>query len=286
MKLGFLDYVRAAFSAKPLGMFVPPNWLGLGIFAILGLINPGLWLLGAGLELGYLYTMASSKRFQNLVRGGFLLTQRMEWMQQIQRLLSQLPTEDQQAYHQLEGRCHAILTQQAQDSTGLEVQGEGFAKLMRIFLRLLMARQTILKVQKESATVSERDRTSLQTRLESLQKQLEDQSLNIELRKSLTSQVEIIQQRLAKQAEAREKLAFLNAELTRIREQVELIREQAALTADPAAVSQRIDEISASLGGTNEWINQQKVFGRTDELLEESVPMPMPQPPQQEQQSQ
>ena len=54
--------------------------------------------------------------------------------------------------------------------------------------------------------------------------------------------------------EARDKLAFLDAELTRIQEQVELIREQAVLTADPETVSQRIDQISATLGGTTEWI--------------------------------
>lgn len=278
MKLGFFHYVKAAFNAKPWGMFVPPNWLALGLFGILGVINPGLWLLGAGLELGYLYYLATNRRFQNFINGSLLLQQRLEWMQQVQRLLAQLPADDQAAYHQLEERCQAIIRQQTQDSTGVQVQLEGFAKLLRIYLRLLLARQTILKVQKESA-VSERERSSLASRVESLQQQLASTSISAELRRSLASQVEILQQRLTKQAEAREKLAFLNAELTRIREQVELIREQAALTADPAAVSQRIDEVSASLGGTNEWISQQKVFGLADQLLEESVPMSVTPPP-------
>ena len=35
-------------------LVVAPNWIGLGAFALLGAINPGFWVLGAGLELGYL----------------------------------------------------------------------------------------------------------------------------------------------------------------------------------------------------------------------------------------
>ncbi len=64
---GFFDYVRAAFSARPIGMFVPPNWVGLGAFALLGVANPGFWVLGAGLELGYLAVLATNQRFQRVV---------------------------------------------------------------------------------------------------------------------------------------------------------------------------------------------------------------------------
>jgi len=50
-KPGFFDYVSAAFSARPLGMFVAPNWIGLAAAGLLGVVNPGFWVLGAGLEL-------------------------------------------------------------------------------------------------------------------------------------------------------------------------------------------------------------------------------------------
>ena len=29
MKQGLWTYVKAAFNARPIGMFVPPNWIGL-----------------------------------------------------------------------------------------------------------------------------------------------------------------------------------------------------------------------------------------------------------------
>ena len=45
------------------------NYLALFAFAVPGLINPGFWFLGAGLEVGYLVTMASSSSYQKLVQG-------------------------------------------------------------------------------------------------------------------------------------------------------------------------------------------------------------------------
>ena len=60
----------------------------------------------------------------------------------------------------------------------------------------------------------------------------------------------------------REKLVFLDAELVRIEEQVELIREQAVMASEPHAVSERIDQIAATLGGTQQWIrDQQQILG-------------------------
>ena len=35
----FRDLVRAAFNARPFGMVVPPNWIGLAAFGCLGLAN-------------------------------------------------------------------------------------------------------------------------------------------------------------------------------------------------------------------------------------------------------
>jgi hypothetical protein len=97
------------------------------------------------------------------------------------------------------------------------------------------------------------------------------------LRKSLSSQLEILQQRLQSQQEARQKLQFIDAELTRIQEQAELIREQVALSTDPASISQRIDSIAATLGGTTQWIKeQQQMYGSVEDLLAEPPPVTAP----------
>ena len=62
------SYLAKAFNARPLGMPIPPNWFGLAAFGILGaLINPGIWLIGAGLEGLYLWALSKNERFRKTV---------------------------------------------------------------------------------------------------------------------------------------------------------------------------------------------------------------------------
>jgi hypothetical protein len=121
-------------------------------------------------------------------------------------------------------------------------------------------------------------------RVRALEAQLKEQTLTEELRRSLAGQMEILQQRLEKRKEAHDKLAFLDAELTRIQEQVELVREQAVLAASPEALSQRIDQITTTLGGTNQWIReQQQIYGAVEDLLAEPPPLSLDGPEKQSQ---
>src|SRR5207247_10254034 len=69
MKPDLWDYIKTAFNARPMGMFIPPNWVGLEVLAFLGTLNPGVWIMGAGLELGYLLLLSTNPRFQRVVAG-------------------------------------------------------------------------------------------------------------------------------------------------------------------------------------------------------------------------
>jgi hypothetical protein len=266
------DYLRAAFNARPFGMFVPPNWIGLGAFALLGMANPGFWVLGLGLELGYLAVLATNPRFQRTVHAARLSSSDTDWQRKIGGLVAHLDPADRRLYETLLGRCRAILDQQLHGGViphGLDSQSEGLGRLLWMYLRLLVARQAIRRVLADA----ERGE-SISTRLKILDAQIEKADLSEDLRRSLNSQAEILRQRLAQQTEGRQKLAFLDAELTRIQEQAELIREQAALSTDPEILSQRIDEIGATLGGTSQWIrDQQKVYGAMEDLLSEPPPL-------------
>lgn len=269
---GFVDYLRAAFNARPFGMFVPPNWVGLGAFALLGLANPGFWVLGLGLELGYLAVLATNPRFQRTVHASRLSSSDGDWQQKIGALITRLDPPDRRLYETLLTRCRAILDQQLHGGAiphGLDSQSDGLGRLLWMYLRLLVARQAIRRVLADA----ERGE-SLSGRLKALDAQIAQSELSDDLRRSLNSQADILRQRIAQQTEARQKLAFLDAELTRIQEQAELIREQAALSTDPEILSQRIDEIAASLGGTSQWIrDQQKVYGAMEDLLSEPPPL-------------
>jgi hypothetical protein len=272
---GIGDYIGKAFNARPIGMFVPPNWIGLGIFGILGALNPGFWVIGLGLELGYLAILATNHRFQRFVSATLQLKTQQNWQTKVKALVQALSIEDQQRYRNLESRCRTLLEQQLHLSTpssGLQAQGEGLGNLLWVYLRLLVTRQAITRIIRGGAG-SQGETKELEERIAALQVQLSG-TLSEDLKKSLSGQVEILQQRLEKRHEAKQKREFLDAELMRIQEQVELVREQAVLSADPEALSQRIDQVTTTLGSTNQWIrDQQKIYGAVEELTSEPPPL-------------
>jgi hypothetical protein len=266
--------IKAAFSARPFGMFVPPNWIGLGAFAFLGTRNPGFLLIGAGVELAYLFSLATNRKFQDWVARRDSGGSDKAFQEKQDALIARLTDTDQARYVAFVSRCRTILDQFNQlDSSGAaaQVQAEGLGKLTWVYLRLLLARRAMLKVLKDPTTSETEE---LRVRLDKVKARLDEPTLDDDLRKSLTSQAEILAQRVDQRSEGRDKLEFLEAEILRIQEQVELLREQSAMGADADGLSRRLDEITGSLGGATEWINdQQKVYGQLDDLLDEPPPL-------------
>lgn len=311
MKPGFWSYVRAAFNARPLGMPIPPNWIFLAGIALLGTIDRGFLVLGAGLELAYLGLLSGNARFRRTVRARVGAGDEGAWNETVQRLVQQLSPEDRARHQALDARCRGILADleratsldAAPASAGASVAsdpggsaavdsaGSSLGRLSWMYLRLLVTRQAIHEALTSAGDEgAARVRSTrggdpgasfdrdLEGRLRDLQRQLEDESLAADLRGSLSGQAEILQQRLAHRAEARERLAFLDAELARIEQQVELVREQAVGAPDAEAVSRRIDDIAATLGGTATWIReQQKIYGGVSDLLTEPPATARPQ---------
>ena len=273
-KPSFWKCLTAAFSARPFGMFVPPNWIGLAAIGLLGLRNPGFLLIGAGVELAYLFSLATNRKFQDWVARRGSAGSDKAFQDKQDALIARLSDTDQARYVAVVSRCRTILDQFNQlDTSGAaaQVQAEGLGKLTWVYLRLLLARRAMLRVLKDP-TASETE--ELQVRLDRVKARLDEKTLDEDLRKSLGSQAEILAQRVSQRSEGRDKLEFLEAEILRIQEQVELLREQSALGADADGLSQRLDEITGSLGGATEWIaDQQKVYGQLDDLLDEPPPL-------------
>lgn len=273
-KPGFLSYVSAAFNARPLGMFVAPNWVGLAAFGLLGLTEPGFWVLGAGLELGYLLMLATNERFQRLIASKPQSAARHEWNDRISRLTARLDRPDRERYDALAERTRSIIDIQTHGGAdvphGIEAQADGLGRLLWMFLRLLVARRAIDTVLADSSTGD----GAFERRVQALERQAADEATDADLRRSLAGQIDILGQRIQQRDEAERKLAYTDAEVTRIEQQVELIREQAALSTDPEILSRRIDDIAATLGGTGQWIrDQQKVYGAMEDLLSEPPPL-------------
>jgi hypothetical protein len=286
MRPRFFDYVREAFNARPFGMFVAPNWIGLALtgMAAYGLDSAGPLLVGAGLEMAYLMLLATHPRFQRFVAGKYSLTASSDAVKRGEALMASLADADKRRYGALRQRCLSILEQQFHgDATapGFDSQSDSLGRLTWMYLRLLSTRQAIVRLLREPARPGEPPPVPggpasqrLDARLAELRQRLADPTLKEDLRRSLTGQVELLEQRVARRSEADQKLAFLDAELARIEEQVELIREQAVLSTDPEHLSLRIDEISATLGSTGQWIaEQQQTLGAMDDLIAEPPPL-------------
>jgi hypothetical protein len=275
MKPRLRELLGAAFNARPLGMVVPPNWVALAAFGLLGAFHPGFWLVGAGLELGYLSVLTTSKRFQRVVAGRRLASSHDAWDDKLEPVLASLDESDRRRYAALTARCRAMLGDE-NGTPAVDAQGRGLSRLAWVYLRLLVTRRNVERVLRAPTGDETGSRTDAQLteRLATLRRRLEDEGLDDDLRRSLASQADIVEQRLTQRRAARDTLAYVEAELTRIEEQVELFREQAALDVDPENLSRRLDEVVSGLSGTNRWIAaQQQVYGTVEDLLTEPPPL-------------
>lgn len=259
-------------------MFIPPNWVGLGVIALLGwgLAVPGLWILGAGLELGYLFALVNNRRFRSWVDSRHNSVERLHWDDKINRLVDNLDAASQMRYRGLEARCRGMVADPVMADQGVtrDQLGEALGRLVWVYLQLLVTRAATVRLLQESQLMARQRGNSLHERREDLEARLKSDNLDADLRRSLEGQLELVGQRLASQQEAKDKIDFIDAELARVEEQVQLVREQAVLAADPDAASRRIDAIQSTLGSTTQWIRDQKrLSGELADALEGTPPV-------------
>lgn len=246
------SYVWAAFTARPLGMPVPPNLFGLAAFALLGtFLNPGFYLLGLGLEIAYLYLLSQNPRFRQAVDAGARAEDPAE--RRYRTLLDQLDAAQQQRQREIEARAREILAS-LDRSPLLAPHRDSLQQLVWLHLRLLAARTALLGV---VSTASHE-----QAELEALERRIEERlasgSLTPELRRSLEQQKTVIDQRQQAHEDARRRLEHVDAELGRIDQQIALIREQALLAADDEHIGASLDALAASFNEASRWLGSQR----------------------------
>jgi hypothetical protein len=252
-----MRYLAAAFNARPLGMPVPPNWLFLAGVGMLGFINPGFWLLGAGLEAAYLLALSRSRRFRAAVDAAARGPER----DRHQELLRALPSEEQTVQLRLESRG-AELAAHLERTGAFGGQQDQVAQLCWLHLRLLAARQSVAAVARAADPALERRRARLADQIAGV-------AADDPVRGSLESQLTVLDERLKGHREATARLRFIDAELERIRQQVELAREQALLASDAAGIARSVDLVAGSLGEANRWLSDRRdILADLDPLAE------------------
>jgi hypothetical protein len=246
------SYLWAALKARPFGMPVPPHLFGLGAFGLLGhFLDPGFWLIGAGLEVAYLWAVSRSARFRALVDAQSRSAP-ATWERQRADALARLEPSDRQRQEELEDRCAEVLEALAA-RPGADLQAEGISQLAWLHLRLLVARASLRRVVEDAR----KDAPDLAAQADRLQARLRATDLDAALRRSLTEQAEVIAQRQAAQAEAAPRLERAEAELSRIAHQVALVRDQTLLAAGDDGAARAVDGLAATLDQADQWMREE-----------------------------
>jgi hypothetical protein len=281
--LGFFDYLKAAFHFRPrvpaLGR-MPLNQLALVSAGVLGILSPGFWFLGAALEVGYLMSLASSSRFQAVVRGGRQLAARESYQEKVRAVHDRLSAASQERYRQLLAQCQEILgISETLGGDGLTIlrsaRTGGLNQLLWIFLRLLISYELL----KDS--INRVDRKAIREELASLEARINTADPDSALARSLKGTLEIQQKRLGNFEKAGQSLQVIEAELQRIEGQVTLIREEAVASGKAEFLSSRLDFVTNELSETNRWMEQHaEIFGTLGADPLGSAPDDLPEMPQ------
>ena len=246
------SYLWAAFTARPFGMPIPPNWFGLATFAMLGaVLSPGFFIVGAGLEIAYLAWLSTNQRFRNTVDAAARATQPDE--QRYRALVDPLDQSARSRQTALEARASEIVAS-LDKSPVMAAHNDSVEQLVWLHLRLLSARQAIERVvataKTESARLADQE-TSIDARLAA-------NDVDPDLRRSLEQQKAVIDARQAAHIEAARRKERIDAELARIDQQVSLIREQTLLSIDESRIGSSLDALTASFNEANRWLDSQR----------------------------
>ncbi|MBH2031731.1 MAG: hypothetical protein I8H73_02660 [Pseudomonadales bacterium] len=261
-------YLWSAFNARPLGMPLPPNWFGLAAFALLGaFVSPGFWLLGAGLELGYLLLLARSARFRRAVDARHMqpADPAIQRYEATVGLLNPTQRARQQA---VEARAREVL-QLLSRSALMASHASSLEQLVWLNLRLLAAGQA-LNVVVQTATA---ESAELQQQEQQIDQRLADQDLSADLRRSLEQQKQVIDARQLAHNEGSKRKEHVDAELQRIEQQIALIREQTLLATDEEQIGVALNALTSSFNESSRWLNSQRdLLGVLELSQQQSLP--------------
>jgi hypothetical protein len=250
-------------------MPVPPNWFGIGAFGLLGaMVNPGLWLIGLGLEGLYLWALSRNRRFRNTVDSAAGVDDNTS---RYEALLTQLDPQSRDHQYDIEREAAEIVAL-LQRSEAHVSQIADVRQLAWLHLKLLTARAAFLAV----IEAADRARGELDEQERRCRVRLADGNPDDELRRSLEQQLAVIQSRRAAHGDAGRRRELVDAELGRLRQQVSLVREQALLATDENNIGQSLDALSASLNEANRWLkDQRELFAGLDNFTDEPPPADM-----------
>lgn len=272
-QLGFWDYLKGAFNAKPnikgLGN-VPVNWLYMLGVGVAGLVNPGFLLIGAGLEVAYLFMVAQDPRFRKWMEAIQEAEASGDYLAKKRAMLSGLSHERQQRYLTLEKSCAQLFRAGQNQGPTAQAAVDGVNQLLWVFLKLLVSSQ-MLEMHVKSAP-----RRQIESEIANYQREYDAAAADPAREKiaaSLKSTLDIAKKRLANLDTASTQGQFIQAELLRIEQQVALMVQESVLNKDSGALTDRVDDVMGSFTQTHEWMKANaEILGPIQDDLESPPP--------------
>ena len=229
-------YLKEAFWFNPslpgLGRF-PVNLAACAGFLILGFGHEAFWVLGLGLETGYLAMLATNPRFQRLVqiRGRRALAEDDE--SRMRTLITGLRPEARARLRRLEEQCERLarLRGGADEGEAVETNRRALKRIDWLFLKLLVAQQYLEAedLQAEAGRMEEERRQ--------IEEELARSELSESLRRSKEATLRILTQRVANVSRQKQALAEIASDLKRVEEQLKLALEETRLKGDDSALT-------------------------------------------------
>jgi len=268
----YLDYVKAAFNFRlrmPGLGGLPINWLFLAVVGVASAALPPVLLVGAAAETAWLAGMASSSRFQRIVRSQRFAERGLAGQLEAARLVSTLTKGSQAKFADFRGACDSILDIARRIGRArpemIDTYVTHLGKFRELYARMLAMLEMF------SGYAREWEQTDPLPQMKRIEKELEAQDLSDAVRHSREALLAI----LKKRAEARQAISdrshMISSELTRLEEQVQLLRDQALLTRDPAALTESMDATAGMLEENTNWMQENADLLQSLEQIEEQA---------------
>ncbi len=220
------------------------NVLACIAFVILGFGHPGFWLLGLAAEAAVLPALAFNKRFQNVVDAAERQLTSGDSQNKRTALVQALPPDDRKRIEALDRKCAKVLdvyrNAQAEE---FETNRDALDNLKWVYTKLLIARFHLLTAGTDDTA------ESLQRKILSIQKDLQDAQETPALHQSKAATLDILKRRLANIERREQSLEEVESDLTRVESQVDLILDNAAMQGKPQTISTDLQLASDLVSG-------------------------------------
>jgi len=250
-------YIKAAFGyrihlpglgALPLNILLFSGLLILGLGEFIKFGHAGFWFLAVGLEVLYLYLLASNRGFQSWVDEHQYTQQEaqrlgeLEWRRKV--TVASLNAKNRGKFQALQQKIQRISEIEASNSDEtylLESNQRALRKLQWMYAKLLAAEENL------AGQESNTQKLQLKTEIQELETELRQENLSASAQESKQATLKILQQRLVNYQRFEQYQEEIDSDLVRIEAQVELALENARLSGKPEAISDNIGLVSSFL---------------------------------------